>query len=53
VRPGSGEADTDGAGLGITKSANKKISLLSDSGPSVRPPDEPTQTECMMANDLR
>jgi putative transposase len=46
--PGAG-----GAGLRITNSADKKIRPLSDSRPPVRPPGEPTRTECMMANDLR
>jgi hypothetical protein len=52
-RTNTGEAGADGAGLGITKSADKKIRPLSDSRPPVRPPGEPTQTEFMMANDLR
>jgi hypothetical protein len=46
-------ADGKSTELCITKSAGKKIRPLSDSRPPVRPPGEPTQTEFMMANDLR
>jgi len=53
VRPGTGEAGAWEAGLGIAKSAKKIGRPLSDSGPLVRPPDEPTPTEFMMANNPR
>src|SRR5229473_2055908 len=47
----AGEAGADRAGLGVTKSADKKIRPLSES----RPPFvlRAAQTEFMMANDLR
>ena len=44
--------DFDHAGLGIAKSTDKNRPL-SEPRPRVRPPAEPTQTDFMMANDLR
>jgi len=41
------------AGSGIAKSPKKRSRPLSDSGPLVRPPDEPTPTEFMMAHNPR
>jgi hypothetical protein len=41
-----------GLGLGMTKSPEKS-SPLSESRPPVRPPDELTQREFMLPDDLR
>jgi hypothetical protein len=49
----AGEAGGRWAELPITEWTEKKNRLLSDSRPPVRPPGEPTQTEFMMADDLR
>jgi hypothetical protein len=44
-RAETGEAAAAGAALGIAKSAEKRYRPLSESGPLVRPPDEPTPTK--------
>jgi len=53
VRPDPGEAGAGGAGLGFTKSADKKSDPCRTPVSPFVLRGEPTQMEFMMANDLR